>query len=97
MLPKRQRLTAEEVRAVLKNGKSIRGRFISARYARGKDSKAAIVVSSKIERRAAHRNHLRRKGYGSLGSLPRGIHVVIFINKKEFDPEEISSICSKLS
>ena len=97
MLPKKQRLTAAEVRAGLKNGKSIRYGSLSARYARGEGSKAAIVVSSKIERRAVRRNRLRRMGYGALGTLPRGVHVVIFINKKEFDSEEISSICSRLS
>jgi RNase P protein component len=97
MVPKLRRLTAREVREVLKNGKTLRANTVVAKYIASERSKAAVVVSSKVAKRAVERNSLRRKGYNALSTLPPHKHLVFFIQKKEFNPHDILFLCSKLS
>lgn len=97
MLPKRKRLSAREVREVLKRGKSLRAGAVSARYTEALSGKAAVVVSSKVAKGAVERNRLRRAGYRALGSPPPRKHVVFFIQNKTLDPQDIRSVCLKLS
>lgn len=96
MLPKTKRLTSQEVRTVLKEGKSVRIGTVSARYTKARDPKAALVVSTKVAKSAVTRNRLRRLGYQAL-TLPQGLHMVVFIHSKEVTPEDITALCSKLS
>jgi ribonuclease P protein component len=98
MLAKSRRLTAHEVREVLKNGRSLRAGSVSARYTRvvGK-GKAAVVVNTKVAKRAVDRNRLRRQVFSALPSLPTGIRLVLFVQNKELNLEDIQSLCSKLS
>ena len=97
MLAKLRRLNAREVRGVLKNGRSARVGTVVARYTIAQSSKAAVVVSGKVAKRAVDRNRIRRKGYAALATLPKSKHLVFFIQKKEFDPHDITLICLKLS
>ena len=97
MLSKTRRLTAAEVREVLKKGRAMRVGDISARYIAASKGRAAMVVSTKVAKRAVDRNRLRRQGYAALpSSLPRAT-VVFFIQSKTFDPKDIAALCSKLS
>lgn len=98
MLPRSKRLRAEEVAAVLRVGKSVRAGSVSAKYTPATGAgRAAIVVSKKVARLAVTRNKLRRAGYQALPPLPRGVHVVFFIQKADFQTADILSLCSKLS
>lgn len=98
MLPKKNRLTAREVRSTLKEGTSVRKRSVSARFVHTtKAGKAAIVVSMKVARKATERNRLRRLGYAALPTpLPKG-NLVLFIQTPDFKTADILSLCSTLS
>ena len=87
MLPKRERLTAEEVRLVLSEGRSIRGgAFCSLKTYKNKEkSAAAVVVSKKVAKSAVVRNALRRAVYASLPPLPKNTLVVVFVQKKPIE------------
>ena len=98
MLRKEKRLTAREVRDILKRGRAVRGEGVAARYTEGTGGKAAVVVSTKVARTAVVRNSLRRAAYRALqDSLPPKAHVVFFIQTKEFKPQELVALCLKLS
>lgn len=97
MLPKTKRLTATEVREVLKLGSVVRAGAVSARYTKAPAAKAAVVVSKKVARLAVTRNRLRRLGYSALTTLPARTHLVVFIHNKEVTPADIAQLCSKLS
>ena len=96
MLPKRSRLTAREVRAILKGGRSARLPTVSAKYLPAPMGKVAVVVSAKVAKKATERNALRRAAYQALATLPKA-HAVFFIQNKQFDPADIRSLCLKLS
>lgn len=107
MLPKNLRLTSTEVRAVLHKGRPVRVGGVSARYTSNKAigpaqaSKAAVVVSTKVAKKAVERNRLRRMGYKTLAAhwhtLPRGIHLVLFIGRADADLGDIIELCLRLS
>jgi ribonuclease P protein component len=97
MLPKQKRLSAREVREVLKKGRAVRSGTASARFLSAASAKAAVVVSNKVAKKATERNTLRRTVYRLLPALPKGKHVVLFIQKKDFDFSDVLSLCSKLS
>lgn len=98
MLPKKTRLTAEEVRAILKDGRPARSATLSAKYKVKSPAKAAVVVSSKVAKSAVDRNRLRRAAYAVLaGKLPKGLQVVFFLHKPVLNPIELTELCSKLS
>ncbi len=104
MLAKKQRLTAAEVREILKSGRSVRlpaqagAATLSAKYVRAQDARAAVVVSTKVAKTAVARNTLRRTAYRTLrAALPKNIHAVFFLHKPILDPTELKELCLKLS
>lgn len=98
MLKKRARLTSLEVRAILKDGRSVRSGTLSAKFRPGSPKKAAVVVKTAVAKGAVARNRLRRSAYAALRTaLPEGVHAVIFLNKPAVTQAEINDLCSKLS
>ena len=98
MLPKRQRLTAAEVREILTSGRSVRSGTLSAKFISSKERKAAVVVSTKVAKSAVVRNKLRRAAYDALRPvLPAGKSAVFFLLKPALDKDELTALCSKLS
>lgn len=98
MLAKPSRLSAVEVREILKEGRSVRSTTLSAKYIRASGARAAVVVSSKVAKGAVLRNRLRRAVYRSLQQvLPKDVHVVFFLHKPVLDPVELQQLCLKLS
>ena len=96
MLSKKHRLTAPQVREILKTGRSLRVSAVSLKYAPAKLGAAAVVVSKRVVGKATGRNALRRAAYKALPSpLPKA-NLVFFVQKSTFDPKEISVLCSKL-
>ena len=83
MLPKRERLSAAEVREVLAKGRSVKGTFASAKFLSGGSAhKIAVIVPKSLAHKATQRNRLRRAGYRALRSLtpplPQG-KIVLFV------------------
>ena len=74
MLPKSQRLTTEQVSAVIKDGKSFQSPFFTVRVLKSPnraDSKSdfaafAVIVSKKIAKTAVARNLARRRVYEAI-------------------------------
>lgn len=98
MLPKTNRLSASEVREILKSGRSVRSATLSAKYLPSTRPRAAVVVSIKVAKSAVMRNKLRRAAYDALRPvLPAGKSVVLFLHKPALDKAELISLCSKLS
>ncbi len=105
MLPKKARLTAAEVREILTSGRPVRlpagkagSSTLSAKYVPATTAKAAVVVGTKVAKTAVTRNKLRRAAYLVLrASLPKRVHVVFFLHKPVLDPNELASLCLKLS
>lgn len=97
MLPKDSRLTAAQVRQVIKTGRPARGAGVSVKYEPSERPQAAVVVSKKVAKSAVERNRLRRMVYRSLPSpLPRA-RMVLFVQSAKLDPEAITQVCSQLS
>ena len=67
------------------------------RYTKAASGKAAVVVSTKVAKKATERNTLRRAGYAALHTLPPRTHLVVFIQSKQINPRDIALLCSKLS
>ena len=82
---------------MLKSGRTMRTGGVSVRYTKAAGSKAAVIVGTKVARKASQRNYLRRKGYAALTKLPQGIYMAVFIVARDFDPRDIIHLCSKLS
>ncbi|KKU54754.1 MAG: hypothetical protein UX77_C0026G0001 [Parcubacteria group bacterium GW2011_GWA1_47_11] len=98
MLPKTSRLSASEVREIIKSGRSVRSATLSAKFVPSKVSKVAVVVSSKVAKTAVARNKLRRAAYRALRTaLPKNTQVVFFLHKPILDPAELQQLCLKLS
>ena len=82
MLPKSRRLTSQEVRVVLKTGRSRRGDLLSSKYvALPTPLRVSAVVSKATAKRAVERNRLRRALYRALMPIQGTGHMVIFIQK----------------
>ena len=99
MLPKNRRLSAKEVRDVMKRGKGVRGVLVSIKFLQNQGmSKAAVVVSKSVARLAVERNKIRRTVYNVLESaLPAsGYAAVFFVQKNSPEAaEEIKKLCLK--
>lgn len=99
MLPKSRRLSASEVRTILKAGRSESAGDLSMKFLRHEGpSKAAVVVSTKVAKTAVVRNTLRRAVYRALASHfpPAGVRVVFFVRKTSVDvDQEIKNLCFK--
>lgn len=97
MLPKSLRLSAAEVRQVIKTGRSARGAGVSAKYEAAPAPKVAVVISKKVAPGAVERNRLRRLVYRSLpSSLPRA-RMVLFVQSAKIDSDAVTTLCSQLS
>ncbi|HEY4501891.1 MAG TPA: ribonuclease P protein component [Candidatus Paceibacterota bacterium] len=97
MLPKSSRLGAQEVRAVIQGGRSVRAEGLSAKFKASSTPKVAVVVSKKVVGGAVERNRLRRLVYQHLPEpLPRA-HVVLFVLSSAFNPLQVAKLCSQLS
>ncbi len=85
MLPKKQRLSTEEVQEVITKGRSVRGTTLSIKYTENKGYfHAAVVVSKKVAKKAVDRNRLRRTIYMILSNMKEGLNgrnMVFFILK----------------
>ncbi|MCC2631099.1 MAG: Ribonuclease [Candidatus Paceibacter sp.] len=87
MLPSSRRVSRILFEKTLHNGKVFHGAFFSLRIGsvEGEPTKAAMVVSKKIDKRATKRNTLRRRGYRVLakhiGSMQPGFTVLFFAKK----------------
>jgi ribonuclease P protein component len=98
MLSKRSRLTALEVREILKGGRSARLGTLSVKYIYNAGARAAVVVSSKVAKTAVLRNKLRRDAYRVLReALPKNTNAVFFLHSPALDSEELKTLCLKLS
>lgn len=87
MLPKKRRLTAGDVKIVMKEGRSVRASFLSAKYtASGTPLRASVVVSKKVAKRAVERNRIRRAVYRALQTIEGAGTYVIFVNKVPHTP-----------
>ena len=82
MLPKRRRLSAEEVREIIAKGRPVRASFLSLKYISGPQAlRAAVVVSKKISKKAVIRNRVRRALYRALHTMDGKGSVVVFVQK----------------
>lgn len=80
MLPKGRRLTAEEVRTVLSQGRSSRAGSLSMKHLSTKDPlKVAAVVSKSVAKKAVTRNSLRRALYRALVPFSGEGQAVVFV------------------
>ena len=66
MLAKKQRLTRTEFDHYFKQGKRVHSTYMQIIYAPGDTFHGAVVVGKKVYKRAADRNQLRRRLYGTL-------------------------------
>lgn len=97
MLAKRVRLSAAEVREVIRTGKSARGTGISAKYVAATGPKVAVVISKKVAKGAVERNRLRRLVYRHLPAPLPPAHMVLFVQSAKLDSGAIPTLCSQLS
>jgi len=110
MLPKRKRLTAQEVAKVLSRGRSVNSSrspaVLSMKFlAVSGPLKVAVVVAKSLARKATLRNSLRRAVYQALSTtaLPgAGFHAIFFVRsvpkeaKTTTFREEIEVLLKKL-
>lgn len=70
MLPKVNRLPKQELRAVATRGVRAEGDGFTLRYRKSSETtRAAVIVSSKVDKRATKRNRIRRIMYQSIQGL----------------------------
>lgn len=97
MLPKRARMSAIEVREVIKTGRSARVASLSAKYQASTTPKVAVVISKKVASGAVERNRLRRMVYRSLPAPLPHARVVLFVQSASLTSEAVTHLCSQLS
>lgn len=99
MLPKSKRLTAAEVREILKVGRVVRTPSLVAKHIEAQRSAFAVAVSKKVAKNATERNKIRRQIYTGLAkALPRRSRAVFLVQKKNVDfIPDLHTICSKLT
>lgn len=104
MLRKSRRLRAEEVRLVIKTGKSLREGSLSLTYMPYTGSyRAAVVVSKAVAKKATERNRIRRAMYRALAQIsPKSSEMAVFFVQKipqsPLTPAfliDIQKLCSK--
>ncbi len=87
MLKKSRRLTAGEVRDIIKTGHPRRAGHLSARLVPGTTPlRAAAVISKKVAKSAVERNRQRRALYRALREIEASGSAVIFIQKIPKNP-----------
>ncbi|HMR01410.1 MAG TPA: ribonuclease P protein component [Candidatus Gracilibacteria bacterium] len=108
MLSYKTRLRRSRVEHILKKGQKQANQHFSIKFLRGSgnQSRFAVVVSSKVEPKAVHRNHLRRRVYEALkhAEQPQDPVDMVLITRnsvKEMSfqelQEEINRILSKIT
>ncbi|MBI5356364.1 ribonuclease P protein component [Candidatus Collierbacteria bacterium] len=95
MLPKKFRLSRQEFKDVMKDGKMASGKLMGILIAQNSKvktqnllPKAGIIVSKKLSNKAVVRNKLKRRLRAALQNiLPEtlGIHLVILPNRRTID------------
>lgn len=104
MLRKSRRLRAEEVRLVIKTGKSLRSGPLSLKYMPYTGGyRAAVVVSKAVAKKAVDRNRIRRAMYRALAQIsPKNPEMAVFFVQKvppaPLTPAfviDIQTLCSK--
>ena len=100
MLPKENRLKKKkEFETVFKNGKTLRGKNIIARYFKSEDGKTKIgfIVSKKVSKKAVERNKVKRRLRESLREnkekIDKGVSIIIIAlaSSKEVPYSEINN------
>lgn len=90
MLSSKQRLRAQEVRAIISTGRSARAQFISLKYLPTSPMlslRAAVVISKKIAKDAVLRNRIRRQVYAALKQVEHiPMRGVFFVNTLPCEP-----------
>src|SRR3954469_15354260 len=97
MPPKSARMSASQVRATIKNGRSARVAGLSLKYEPAPKAQVAAVVNKKVAPGAVERNRLRRLLYRSLPSPLPPARMVFFVQSATFDPALVAHLCSQLS
>lgn len=83
MLAKRSRLTTLQVKKVLTEGRSSRGRMLSVKFLQVPSAfRCGVVVSKKLAKTAVVRNQVRRTIYRALKglTLPTSGHAILFVH-----------------
>lgn len=96
MTPKKNRGSAEDLKKVFKQGRSIAGTVLSFRFVQNPSPtppKVSFVVPKTLTKSAVKRNTLRRRGYAALSSFldqfPPGLVGAMVFRKGEATKEEI--------
>lgn len=83
MLKKTQRIRAADVDAARSSGKSLRGDHLTARVSRIEgESRAGVIISKRVARKAVDRNALKRKVRAALAPIldehPSGLRLIVY-------------------
>ena len=96
MLPKKNRTTKKEVENLFKRGSTLHGSVLFLKYTLQKEDfakKVSFVAPKKLEKRAFHRNTLKRAGYNALlpyfHNVPLGFSGVFTFKQKVTDGKTI--------
>ena len=88
MLSQKYRLSRDEIDEAMKNGKSLKGRFLAIKYLKGSEpAKITAVVSKKVSKGAIKRNKVKRRIRESAielikeGAMPNGSMVIIALKE----------------
>jgi ribonuclease P protein component len=97
MLPKKQRLTKEEIEKVIKEGLKKDTSFFRFKFMESSDFKISPVVSKKVAKLAVDRNKIKRLFFNLLESLDitKKAHIAVFI-KKDISKEDKNEALSQL-
>ena len=88
MLSQKRRLKKDQIKKILKRGKIFNGRAISLKtiFVPKESSSFAVIVSSKIAKKAVKRNQLKRRGkniiFKKLPFLKEGFLTIVFLKKE---------------
>jgi ribonuclease P protein component len=103
MLAKQHRLSAKEMRHVLRHGAFLAHKHVCVRYLPADTQKYGVVVSKKGGITAVQRNSVRRKVYGLLKDIKHThpvAHVAVLLRVKkeeECDVSQVSELLHKMS
>lgn len=89
MRPKKQRLTAVEVRSVLRRGHSSRAGHLSLKHLPAATPlRISVVVAKSVAKKATERNRLRRSVYRTLQTHAGQGLAVVFVQKIPPPPQQ---------
>ncbi|MEX2514570.1 MAG: ribonuclease P protein component [Candidatus Paceibacterota bacterium] len=92
MLEKKQRLTKEEFDLVYKNGKNVKSTVGYFKMLKNNDDKRVSCTTSRRDTKySAHRNRIRRRGYGTIekyfSDIPDGFWIIWFLPAEATDAD----------